>query len=548
MSEYELTPLDHLYRWEQDQPDRVYLRQPRNRQWREYTWKEVADTARRMAAALQDQGVEKGSRVAILSKNCAEWIMADLAIMMSGAISVPLYPMQSDDAVSYVLEHSGASVIFVGKLDNSPQVRAMLPDSITQIGFNYEGTKADLMWDDLVRKYEPTTKPYHPELDDTFTIVYTSGTTGNPKGVVHDFRSATFVAVNGIKEFGLSTEDRSLSFLPLAHVAERVLVEIPSIYGGMVVSFAESLDTFAEDIRLVEPTRFFSVPRLWTKFQMGILEKVPQEKLDKILGIPLLGWFVKRKIRKGLGLHKADMFISGAAPLPVSVMEFFSRLGINIQEGYGMTENWAYGSINRREDIRVGSVGQLMTGGEVKISDDGEILLRSPATMKGYYLDDEKTAEVICDEGYYHTGDAGEVCSDGFIKITGRIKDTFKTSKGEFITPTIIENLLSQNTSIEQLCIVGLGMPQPMALVVLSEHARSRPKAEVTKELEATHKEVNAKLKSHEVINGMIVVKGEWSPEDGFMTPTLKVKRNEVFSHYKDILEKNAESKAVVWE
>ncbi|MEH6344275.1 MAG: AMP-binding protein [Bermanella sp.] len=547
MSVNYLTPLDYLYQWEKKSPKKIYLRQPRNRVWQEYSWQQVADEARRMAAAMQALKVKKGDRVAIISKNCAEWIIADLAIMMVGGISVPLYPTQSDDSMAYVLQHSGACLVFVGKLDNPQHIQNIIPNTIKKVGFNYNGIKAPLMWNDLIAKYAPTTKPYHPTMADIFTIVYTSGTTGYPKGVVHDFAGASFAATHGVKTFNFDADKHSMSYLPLAHIAERVLVELPSIYAGFTVSFSESLATFAEDLRMVSPTSFFSVPRLWTKFQMGILEKMPQKKLNVLLSIPLVSSLVKRKIRQGLGLDNATMFISGAAPLAVSVLEWFGRLGINIQEGYGMSENLAYGTFNPVSDIRFGSVGKCFYQGQVKISHEGEILFKSPANMKGYYLDDEKTQEVFQD-GFYCTGDKGEICSDGYLTITGRIKDTFKTSKGEFITPTIIEELLCENTNIEQVCVLGLGLPQPLALVVLSAQAQNRPNEEVTQELKATYLSVNKILKSHEVLNGLLVVKDEWLPENGLMTPTLKVKRNEVAEHYQALVTKYSEVKAVVWE
>ena len=547
MSVNYLTPLDYLYQWEKNSPNKIYLRQPRKRIWQEYSWQQVANEARRMAAALQDLQVQKGDRVAIISKNCAEWIIADLAIMMVGAISVPLYPTQSDDSIEYVLQHSGASLVFVGKLDNPQHIQNIIPHTIKQVGFNYAGVKAPLMWNDLIAKHAPITNAFHPTLSDTFTIVYTSGTTGHPKGVVHDFAGASFAATHGVKEFNLDQNNHSMSFLPLAHIAERVLVELPSLYAGFTVSFTESLDTFAEDLRLVSPTSFFSVPRLWTKFQMGILEKMPQKKLNILLSIPLVSTLVKKKIRQGLGLDNTTMFISGAAPLAVSVLEWFARLGINIQEGYGMSENLAYGTINPAGDIQFGTVGKCMYGGQVKISEQGEILFKSPANMKGYYLDDEKTREVIKD-GFYYTGDKGEINSDGYLKITGRIKDTFKTTKGEFINPTVIEELLCENTNIEQVCVLGLGLTQPLALVVLSEQAQQKPKEVVNQELQATYESVNKQLQSHEVLNGLLVVKEEWIPENGLMTPTLKMKRNELADYYQPLVTQHSEAKAVVWE
>ncbi len=547
MPEQYLTPLDCLYKWEKTRPNDIYLRQPRNRIWQEYSWKDVADEARRMAAALAELDIKKGDRVAIISKNCAEWIISDLAIMMNGAISVPLYPTQSDETIQFVLEHCGASVAFLGKLDNPQHIQKLIPAKIRQIGFNYPGIDAPLMWNELIKHFSPLVNAYHPTLDDIFTLIYTSGTTGNPKGVVNNYRSAAFTVTQHVKTFALKQKDHAISFLPLAHVAERVMVELPSLYAGYTVSFAESLDTFAEDVCLVKPTRFFSVPRLWTKFQMGVLEKIPQKKLDTLFKIPLVRGFIKKKILRGLGLDNAVMCISGAAPLAASVIQWYQRLGINIQEAYGMSENWSYGSANRVDDIRIGTVGQPLPGCEVKISELGEILIKSPATMQGYYLDEEKTREVIKD-GYYHTGDKGQLCKDGFLTITGRIKDTFKTSKGEFITPSHIENLLAENTSIEQLCVLGLGLAQPLALVVLSEQAKTKPQHEVAHELRNTFCSVNRKLESHEVLNALVVVKDNWLPENGLMTPTLKVKRNEIADHYQATIEKHAESKTVVWE
>jgi len=541
------TPLECLYHWEKTASNHVYLKQPRNRQWYEYTWKEVGQQARRMASALADLGLERGDKVAIISKNCAEWIISDLAIMMGGYVSVPLYPLQSDDSMRYVLEHSGSKVIFVGKLDNPKQVQSILPNNITKIGYNYDGIHTELKWNDLIKEYDPIAKDHYPAMDDIFTIVYTSGTTGNPKGVVHTYKSASFSGSNGVKTFNVNQQDSYLSFLPLAHVAERILVELSSLYSGAEVSFAESLDTFAEDLQIVSPTRFFSVPRLWSKFQMGVLEKLPQKKLDKLLRIPLLNRVVKKKIRKGLGLDNSTMVIAGAAPMPIPVLKWFAKLDIHIQEGYGMSENFAYGCINRKESIRMGTVGTQMPGGEVKISEEGEILFKSDALMEGYYLEDEKTAEVI-KGGYYYTGDAGFIDDEGFVKVTGRIKDNFKTSKGEFVEPAKIEGLLAENTDVEQICVVGLGMVQPICLAVLSEAAREKSKDVVHEDLKKTLSTVNSALQSHEVLNGLIVVKDDWTPENGFMTPTLKIKRHEVSTRYKDLVEQHAECKEVVWE
>jgi len=541
------TILEKFYYWEQTTPNDVFLRQPINRIWREYTWEEVGNQARRIASALKDLGLPEGSRIALISKNCAEWFIADLAIMLNGFISVPLYAQQPDDAMRYVLNHSGAEVVFVGKLDDPAHIQSIIPDNITQIAMPYEGVSTELQWNDLLTKYSPLAENYYPTLDDIFTLIYTSGTTGNPKGVVHTYRKPAFVIEHGMPEFNVKRKDSLFSFLPLAHVVERMLVEVGSFYTGNTVSFSESLETFSQDLYQVQPTVFFSVPRLWTKFQFGILEKMPQGKLDKLLSIPLINGFVKKRIRKALGLSRAHLILSGAAPVPVPMMEWFGKIGINIQEAYGATEALCYGFFNRKDDIRMGTVGKPLPELDVKLDENGEILLRCGSVMVGYYMEPDKTEETMVD-GYYRTGDVGEFDNDGYLKITGRIKDAFKTQKGEFVSPAEIENKFAENTFIEQICILGRGLVQPLALVMLSESAQSHPKQYVHKKLKHTMDKINQDLKSHEVLNGMIVVKDEWLPDNGFMTPTLKIKRNIMEKYYQPLMEQYSECREVVWE
>jgi len=541
------TLLEKFYFWEQTAPNDVFLRQPINRQWREFTWKEVGDQARRIASALKDLGLPAGSRVAIISKNCAEWFIADLAIMLNGYVSVPLYAQQPDDAMRYVLSHSGAKAAFVGKLDDPAHIQSIIPEDITQIGFPFEGISTELRWNELLNKYPPLTENHYPELDDVFTLIYTSGTTGNPKGVVHTFKHPAFVVENGLPVFNVTRKDRLFSFLPLAHVAERMLVEVSSFYVGGTVSFPESLETFSQDLCDVEPTVFFSVPRLWTKFQLGVLENMSQEKLDKLLRIPVLSWFVKKKIRKALGLNKAHLVLSGAAPVPVPMMEWFGKIGIHIQEAYGATEAFCYGFLNRKDDIRMGTVGKPLPGLEAKIDENGEIMMRCGSVMVGYYLEPEKTEETL-EDGFYRTGDIGEFDSEGYLKITGRVKDAFKTQKGEFVSPAEIENQFTENTLIEQICVLGRGFVQPLALVMLSENAQTQPQDKVQQELQKTMDKINKTLKPHEVLNGVVVVKDEWLPDNGFMTPTLKIKRNVMEKYYQALMEEYAECRSVVWE
>lgn len=545
MSEKLDTPLERFYKWEREEPNRVFLRQPIAGVYTEYTWSRVGDEVRRMAQALKDLGVQPGDRVALVSKNCAHWFMADLAIMMSGAISVPLYPNQQAETTRYVLEHSESKLLFTGKLDDPKEVAAGIPADVKTIGFPYEGniTKVDYEWESLLAETAPLKKDHIPQLDDLMTIIYTSGTTGFPKGVVHTFRAASFAANHGCNIFDIGPQDRVVSFLPLSHVAERFLVEMTALFRCTTISFVESLDTFAENIKEVRPTIFFAVPRLWVKFQQGILQKLPQAKLDKLLKLPLISTLIKRKLKSALGLDQARLIISGAAPLPVPVMDWFDRIGLQILEGYGLTENFAYGCINRHNARLKGSVGVGLPEGEIKITDEGEIWFRSQAVMQGYYKEPEKTEEVLTADGYLKTGDRGSIDSNGFLKITGRVKEIFKTSKGKYVAPAPIESLLSENTHIEQLCVMGSGLPQPVAVCVLAEGAKQRNQQDLEQDFKATLEQVNSKLEAHERMKQLIVVDTPWTIEEGLMTPTMKIKRHLIEEKYKTFVDQSQHSK-----
>ena len=550
------TPLEKVYEWVKTKPDFVYLRQPRNGVYDELTWRAVDDQMRRMASALQGLGLQKGDRVAILSKNCAEWFISDYAIQLAGLISVPLYPMQNAESVEYVLKHSDCKAIIIGKLDDAASMEPGIPEHVIRIAMPYDtGMKRiDHKWKDLLAANQPYKESPVFGADEIMTIIYTSGTTGNPKGVMHTFGSFSFGASNAIQAFNINSSDRGLSFLPLSHIAERLLMFGTATYSSAQITFNESLSTFQQNLADTRPTLFFSVPRLWKKFQQGITAKMPDEKLDKLLRIPIVNHFIRKKVQKGLGLDQARLVISGAAPIAMDLLEWYEKIGISINEGYGMTENLAYGpAINAPGAVRFGTVGSIkvLPGNEVKITDAGEIVIRSPTLMKGYYLDPEKTAETIVD-GWLHTGDRGEISSDGYLKITGRVKDVFKTEKGKFVQPNKIEGLLAGNPLIEQVCVVGSGHSQPLAVIELSETAKAMlpgGKEELSKQLLELAKSVNKNLEHHEVLDRLFIAAEPWSPDNGMLTPTLKIKRNSIETVYHKLLEKYRDSKAtVVWE
>lgn len=530
-------PLEVFYERETRHPNKRYLVQPLpGGQLQELSWADVGEQARRAANWLRGRELPQGSRVAIISKNCAHWIIADLAIWMAGHVSVPLYPNLTADSVRQVLEHSEAALAFVGKLDDWASMAPGLAETLPTIGlplrpdgeFNY-------LWSDLQACTPIQDQPIRAA-DQLASIIYTSGTTGMPKGVMQTFGSFGFAAGNATRLFGVGEQDRVLSYLPLCHVAERMFVELSSIYSGQTVFFADSLETFLEDLKRARPTVIFGVPRIWTKFQMGVYGKMPAQRLDFLLKLPLIGPRVGRKVLAGLGLDAVRYALSGAAPVPEALLDWYQRLGLNVLEVYGMTENCGYSHVCRPGKFKPGWIGQNSTGVEVRIAENGEVQVRSGATMLGYYKEPGKTAEVLTADGFLRTGDKGEQDAEGNLRLTGRIKEIFKTSKGKYVAPAPIENRLAVHSRIEQVCVVGDGLPQPMALCVLSERGRQEAangsRAELEDSLKRLLEEVNLTLDQHERLQRVVLVQDSWAVDNGFLTPTLKIKRNVIEGTY----------------
>ena len=525
-----LSPLEMMYKWEEEKGNEVFLSQPINSIWHDWTWEEVMLEVRKMAAYIKSLNLEKKSKIAILSKNCAHWIMSDLAIMMSGHISVPLYPNLSAKILNKILIHSETKMMFVGKLDDFEKMKSGIPSDVNCVTYPFYSQDYP-KWNDLIRDVSPLQENVIRDDNELATIIYTSGTTGDPKGVMHKFYNFSFATTNAVNALPLKDES-FFSYLPLSHIAERLLIEMGSIYCGGKVSFAESLDTFAQNLSYSQPSVFLGVPRIWTKFQQGILAKLPQKKLNILLSIPIISSLIKKKIQKGLGLSKARNVFTGAAPTPAALIRWFESLGIIIQEAYAMTENTCYSHVSFREKIKIGSVGQALPLCDVKLSDQNEIMIKHDALMDGYYKDEEQTNDTI-KNGWLYTGDEGEIDSEGFLKITGRVKDIFKTSKGKYVAPSPIELKLSANKNIEQVCIVGTEIPQPIALVVLSDRGRDKTKEDLISSLEKTLEVVNPKLEKHEKIHNIIIVKEEWTIENNLLTPTMKIKRNAIEKIYR---------------
>lgn len=533
MNQSQETPLSAFFQWEKNTPQQIFLRQPVAGIWKSWTYYDAGLEIRKIASALRAFNLPEETRVAILSKNCAHWIMADLAIMMAGYISVPVYPTLSDAGVKEILRHSEAKVIFLGKLDDYGKQRTAIDDFVHKISFPFYGPADGLRWDDLLQIHTPLEGNEEADPDRLASIMYSSGTTGTPKGVMLSFGAFGYVGRQVKKYLRLHEPQRFFSYLPLSHIAERALMEMVALSSGSTISFTESIEKFQENLQHEQPTIFGGVPRIFSKFQEGILRKIPQKKLDRLLSLPLVNILLKRTIIKKLGLAKASIIVCGAAPTPVSLLEWFNRLGIEIRETYGMTENTAYSHSNFRL-IKNGTVGQPWPEVDVRCDDNGEILIRHEALMKGYYKDPLTTAAVMTEDGFLKTGDQGHIDDQGFLKITGRVKDQFKTEKAKFVAPAPIELKLSCNTNIDQVCVVGTGLPQPIALVTLSVEGREKSEQLLASEIQHTIELANKSLERHEHIQVAVILRESWSIENGLMTPSLKIKRNAVEKRYQE--------------
>ena len=548
--------LDYFYEWEEKKPDAVFLRQPFGDTWKNITWKEAGIEARKMAAALQGIGLKPGDHIGIVSKNCYHWILADLAIMMGGFVSVPFYPTLNATQLQQVLELSHSKALFVGKLDDWPSMRAGVPEQVQIIAFpHYEGNsqiEEGLKWEGLLSAYNPIQGSPRRDLDDLFSILYTSGTTGVPKGVMLDFFAPSALMENErrydrLKLFS-GDEHRFFSYLPLCHIAERLIVEGAALLTGGEISFAESLESFAKNLQQTRPTLFLGVPRIWNKFQQAILSRMPQQRLSLLLKIPFVSGLIKRKIQGGLGLDKARILLTGAAPMPDATKDWFATLDIHLQEVYGMTESCGGATLMPRDGIKPGVVGKPLPNVEIGIvPETGEVTIKLPWVMRGYYNEPEKTIETLRD-GVLYTGDQGELDEEGYLKITGRISDTFKSAKGKFIVPGPIEWSFAKNQYIEQVCVAGLGIPQPIALVVLSELGKEEQVEKLRQSLQETLEHINGQLPNYEQLKAIVVIQTPWSVENGLLTPTMKIKRHELNKRYQHLFnEWYSKGEQLVW-
>ncbi|MEH6581745.1 MAG: AMP-binding protein [Halioglobus sp.] len=543
------TPLEMFYRWESEVPEQVFLRQSLGADgWLEFTWAQVSDRVRRLAAFINSLGLAKGSNIALWSSNTADWPVVDLAIQLSGHVSVPLYPGQDCDSARYILTHAEAQLIFLGEFDQHQHAADVLPADVPTVAIRGCEVDCDYAIEAVLADTEPFTGLPIPDADSLMTIVYSSGTTGHPKGVMLNYgtpRAGTTLLDRWLDTAGADftgERGRLFSFLPMSHIAERCIVELAGIYCNASISFSAGLDTFAEELRSVQPTQFFAVPRLWAKFKAGVDALIPPEAQAG------LGDTEKQFIRQQLGLESARCIISAAAPIPHDIHQWYLDMGIQLREAYGMSETCGLGTFWQSDDTPVpGTVGTPVADVEMKITEQGEVLFKTSAMMAGYYKNPEKTAEVIVD-GWYHTGDRGHVEDDGLLRITGRIGEIFKTTKGKFIHPAKIENEFGVISELGQLMIFGHGKDQPLLLTNLSEFGLSRSREEIQTLLEQGLATINAELPPHERVAQVFVCGNEWTIDSALLTPTMKIKRRVVEEHYQDWVEQNLGASPIIWQ
>ncbi len=584
-----------FYKWVTTQPERTALLVKWRGEWEPVSWREFGERVAAIAFGLKALNIVKGDRVAIFSDNRVEWTYTDMAILALGAVSVPIYATSSAEQIHYILEHSESKILFVNTpegAEKAAQVRDKLPglNKVITFASSEKQKGVDMTLEELNnlgREEENAKKILFLDLfadlalDDLSSIMYTSGTTGPPKGCMLSHGNIIYICQSVSQILPLKKNDLVLSFLPLAHAMERNGGQFISIYFGLPTAYAVSLETVQEDLRAVRPTFSRAVPRFFEKaynrVQVTVNGYSPRKRkifnwaletgkkyqdlrqagravpLYLRLKRSLANVLVYRKIKKVMG-GRLRFFVSGGAPLSKEIIEFFNSLGVQVAEGYGLTETTVLASINRMESYRFGTVGTPIPGAEIKIAADGEILIRHPGVMKGYYKDEAATREILDEDGWFYSGDIGYFTEEGFLVISDRKKDLIITAGGKNITPQNLENTLKTHPLISQVSVYGDRRPYLVALITLDEESlpEQAPRfgitlnpavphsqnCEIRQVLEDFIQEKNWSFSRAEMIKKFAVLDQDFSLEQGEITPTQKVKRRAVFQRHQELLEK----------
>ena len=581
----------------QDWADRLAMREKVFGIWRSISWKQYGENARHVALGLISLGLKKGDRVAIISENNPEWLYSDMGILAAGGVTVGIYTTDSVTQVEYIVKHSG-SKFFIAEneeqLDKILEARKNLSELEKIFVIDIEGLRH--FQDPMVMRFDSLLKRglefegHHPGLfekkvqepqpDDLAILIYTSGTTGPPKGAMISHRNILSVmemqqAVNPGQE-----TDEVLSFLPLCHIAQRIASVYNPLLGGFKINFVENLDSIPLNIREVSPTIFFAVPRIWEKFYSSLVLRMQDstslEKLafkwaigfgrrvsDRRLKnqpVPfhlkvlfyLADWAVLKNLKKFIGLDKARYILSGAAPISPDLLKFYHSLGLDMRETYGQTECTGPTSVHFEGDTKFGTVGKPLPGSEIRIAEDGEILVRGPHVFIGYFNDPGKTRETVAD-GWLYTGDVGRFDGDGHLIITDRKKDIIITSGGKNITPSEIENQLKFSPYINDATVIGDRRKYLTAIIMIDDenvmkyaqdhripfttYASLTKAPEIIKLIQQEVDAVNKNLAQVETIKRFRLLEIRLTPDDDEVTPTMKLKRKFISEKFKDLID-----------
>ncbi len=589
---------EFLYSRAESEKERVAMRKKEFGIWRDISWGEYAENARGVASGLLSLGVEKGERVALISENRPEFLFIDMGIQTSGGITTAIYTTNAAAEVHYILDHSESRFYFVEdeeQLDKALEVRDRLPILEKIIVIDMKGLKQ--FSDPMVMSFEEflnfgkgyqeknpsaiTDRLKSINTNDTALIVYTSGTTGPPKGAMLTHHNILWTTDALGKTNPIFHDDEILSYLPLSHIAERVMTVFNGIYFGYTANFIENLDTVTDNMKEVSPTVVFGVPRIWEKYHSSIILQMKEATWFKRnifnrainvgmkytrakfspegapFGLKLIYHFyhltVMRKLKERLGLERARFIISGAAPISPAILEFYHAIGIPMREVYGQTEDTGPATIHLGDNIRIGTVGQALPGVELKIAEDGEILVKGGNVFKGYFKNPQATKDTLID-GWLYTGDVGVLDEEGFLTITDRKKDILITSGGKNIAPQFIENKLKMSPYINDAVVIGEKRKYLTALILIDEenvtkyaqdnripfttYSSLSKNPDIVKLINEEVENVNTDLARVETIKKFSILDKRLDQEDGELTPTMKVKRKQINEMYIDIIEK----------